>query len=439
MKEKSLYDALVDYKNLDYSSFHTPGHKNNFFKNENLFSLDYTELPLTDSLYEASGIIKNSEEKLSKIYESKASFFSSGGNTLCIQSMIKMTCGFGGKILCDRLVHRSAVSTMALLNLTPVWIKRNIKNGIAWDINIDDLKKKLEKNRDAKAFYITSPNYYGVLQNISLISNICSKYDVPLIVDNAHGAHLKFLGLHPIDKGALISADSAHKTLPVMTAGAFLHIKSEKYKDKAKAAMALFGSTSPSYPIMASMDICLKWIEKFGSQEYELLSKRIENLKKNSLFEDSFLSGKDIDPIRITINTKKIGYSGYDFRNELYKFKIEPEFCDENYAVLIATPFNSEKDWCRLETAIKNIEIKRKFFNFKKSETEIPKSEMKISKALSLNSKEKDLEKCLGKIAAEIVCPCPPGVPVVMPGEKIGEKEIASLKKYGISKVCVIE
>ncbi len=439
MKKKSLYDALVDYKNLDYSSFHTPGHKNNFFKNEDLFSLDYTELPLTDSLYEASGIIKNSEEKLSRIYGTKASFFSSGGNTLCIQSMIKMTCGFGGKILCDRLVHRSAVSTMAMLDLTPVWVKRNIKNNIAWDINIEDLKEKLKKNRDAKAFYITSPNYYGVIQDVSLISSICSNYNIPLIVDNAHGSHLKFFGLHPIDKGASISADSAHKTLPVMTSGAFLHVNSQKYKNMAKTSMSLFGSTSPSYPIMASMDICLKWIEKFGNQKYELLSRRIENLKKSSLFEDAFLNGIDIDPIRITINTKKIGYSGYEFRNELYKFKIEPEFCDENYIVLIATPFNREKDWNRLESAIKNIEIKRKFFNFEKSETKIPKSQMKISKALSLNSKEIDLEKCLGKIAAEIICPCPPGVPVVMPGEKIEEEEIASLKKYGISKLCVIE
>ena len=190
---------------------------------------------------------------------------------------------------------------------------------------------------------------------------------------------------------------------------------------------------------MASMDICLEWIEKFGNQKYELLSNRIENFKKSSLFKDAFLSGTDIDPIRITINTKEIGYSGYEFRNELYKFKIEPEFCDENYAVLIATPFNREKDWSRLESAIKNVKIKRKFFAFEKSETKIPKSEMKISKALSLNSKEVDLEKCLGKIAAEIICPCPPGVPVVMPGEKIREEEIASLKKYGISKVYVVE
>ena len=141
--QENLYKALLDYKSLGRSSFHTPGHKNNFYSKIDLLSLDYTELPMTDSLYEASGAIKASEEKVSKLYGSKASFFSSGGNTLCMQAMIRLCAGRGEKILCDRLVHRSAVSAMALLGIEPVWVKRNFKNGIAWDIDIKNLESKL--------------------------------------------------------------------------------------------------------------------------------------------------------------------------------------------------------------------------------------------------------------------------------------------------------
>lgn len=438
--EKSLYDALLDYKNLDFSSFHTPGHKNNFFKNHDLISLDFTELPQTDSLYEASSIIKNSEKKLSKLYESEESFFSSGGNTLCIQAMIKMGTNNTKKIFCDRLVHRSLVSTLALLNLEPIWIKRNIRNGIAWDIDIQDLKEKIEKNKQVKAFYITSPNYYGVMQDISTISKLCKKNGIALLVDNAHGAHLKFLGLHPIDKGASISADSAHKTLPVLTAGAFLHVNDRKFISQAKQSMALFGSTSPSYIIMSSMDIAIDWLFEKGKHEYEKLAKKVSNFKKIFPFKDLFLDSDDIDPIRITINAKSIGYTGYEIRKYFYKFKIQPEMVDENFVVLIVTPFNTQRDCMRLILAIKNLEPRKaRKLESKNLKMRIPERVISISEALSSNSKEIPIKDSIGKVAAEIVCPCPPGIPIVMPGEKIQNQEYISLLKYGISYIHVVK
>ena len=395
--QETLYEALLDYKNLGRSSFHTPGHKNNFYDKIDLLSLDYTELPMTDSLYEASGTIKASEEKASKLYGSKASFFSSGGNTLCMQAMIRLCAGRGEKILCDRLVHRSAVSAMALLGIEPVWVKRNFKSGLAWDIDIKDLESKLAKNKDAKAFYLTSPNYFGVMQDISLISKICSRYGIPVIVDNAHGAHLKFLGLHPLDFGAAMTSDSAHKTLPVLTAGAWLHVNEEKFKNKAKSAMALFGSTSPSYPIMASLDIARCWLEKNGDKEYKALARRVSNLKNLSNVENMFLN--DIDPARIT-----------------------------------------EEDWRRLENFVKEIKPKDKKITLLESfEMNIPKKVCSLTDGIMNEFETVPLESCLGRIAAEIICPCPPGVPVVMPGEEIGAFEKESLFEYGITEINVVK
>mgnify|MGYP004555274035 FL=1 len=436
--QETLYKALLDYKSLGRSSFHTPGHKNNFYSKIELLSLDYTELPMTDSLYEANGAIKASEEKVSKLYGSKASFFSSGGNTLCMQAMIRLCAGRGEKILCDRLVHRSAVSAMALLGIEPIWVKRNFKNGIAWDIDIKDLESKLAENKDAKAFYLTSPNYFGVMQDISLISKVCSRFGIPVIVDNAHGAHLKFLGLHPLDFGAAMTADSAHKTLPVLTAGAWLHVNEEKFKNKAKSAMALFGSTSPSYPIMASLDIARCWLEKNGEKQYKALSEKVSDLKKLSNVKDMFLNG--IDPARITINASALGFSGYELRDELYKYKIEPEMCGKYHVVLIPTPFNSEEDWRRLENFVKEIKPKDKKIILPEAfEMNIPKRVYSLTDGVMSDFETVPLNACLGKVAAEIVCPCPPGVPVVMPGEEIGAFEKESLFEYGITEINVVK
>lgn len=436
--QETLYKALLDYKSLGRSSFHTPGHKNNFYSKIELLSLDYTELPMTDSLYEANGAIKASEEKVSKLYGSKASFFSSGGNTLCMQAMIRLCAGRGEKILCDRLVHRSAVSAMALLGIEPIWVKRNFKNGIAWDIDIKDLESKLAENKDAKAFYLTSPNYFGVMQDISLISKVCSRFGIPVIVDNAHGAHLKFLGLHPLDFGAAMTADSAHKTLPVLTAGAWLHVNEEKFKNKAKSAMALFGSTSPSYPIMASLDIARCWLEKNGEKQYKALTEKVSDLKKLSNVKDMFLNG--IDPARITINASALGFSGYELRDELYKYKIEPEMCGKYHVVLIPTPFNSEEDWRRLENFVKEIKPKDKKIILPEAfEMNIPKRVCSLTYGVMSDFEIVPLNACLGKVAAEIVCPCPPGVPVVMPGEEIGAFEKESLFEYGITEINVVK
>ncbi len=443
MKE-SLYNQLKKYKNLERSSFHTPGHKGHFFSRYNLNSLDFTELPATDSLYEASGAIKLAENRVSKLYGSESSFFSAGGNTLCIQAMIRMCCRAGDKILCDRIVHRSVVSAMGLLNVTPVWVKRLVdkSTGLASQIDIPDLKFKLKANPDVKAIYLTSPSYYGVLQDLKLISEICRRKGVLVLVDNAHGSHLKFLGLHPLDQGADLVSDSAHKTLPVLTGGAWLHVNKKEFKNTAKSAMALFGSTSPSYPVMASLDIACGWLEKNGFKEYKRLKCRVEEINEIARRKNIFLASDShfCDPTRIALGTYSIGYSGFEFRKLLYKFKIEPELCDENYVVLIPSPHNILTDWQRLKLALESIEAKEpKTIDLKFEKTPIPPAKATISEAILGESTQIGINECLNKIAAEVICPCPPGIPVVMPGEVIGTFEQQALKYYGAKEINVIK
>lgn len=442
---KVLFDSLQKYKNLKRSSFHTPGHKGKSIKNADFFSLDYTELPFTDSLYEAKGIIKQAEDNLAELYGSMSTIFSCGGNTLCMQAMIRLCAPNGGKILCDRVAHRAAISAFALLGLDAVWIRRDIDptTGIAKRISVEDIEKQLKDDSDIKAVYITSPDYYGILQDIKSIAEVCKKYDVPLIVDNAHGSHLKFLGmgLHPLEQGATMSADSAHKTLPVLTGGAWLHINDERFCDEAKNAMALFGSTSPSYSIMASMDTCADWLKTRGESEYQNLMRDVAKVRKLAKLSGIYVPDESIsDPCRITLGVWKIGLTGEEFRDFLYKFKIEPEFCDENYVVLIPSPFNTHIDWTRLKMAVRKAkQIAKKERKIKSFLPQLPQKSMDIRKAVMSGKKAVNVQEALGKVAAEIACPCPPGVPLVMPGEVIGKGEIDALINYGVFKINVVE
>lgn len=438
----TLYDSLIKYKKLNRVSFHTPGHKGCNFLNDEITSLDLTELPLTDSLYEASGCIKESEEKMAKLYGAKATLFSAGGNTLCIQTMIALAVGYGGKMLVGRNVHRSVVSTMALLNIEPVWImnRRDAGKGIPGRIYKEDVYKALCIHRDIKAVFITSPDYYGVISDIGGIADVCKQFGVPLLVDNAHGSHFICTkeNLHPINLGAAMSADSLHKTLPVLTGGAVLHINDDKYINNAKNCMSIFGSTSPSYPIMTSIDLCRKWLESQGMYLYNCLEEKVSYIK-------NVISNLGIpmpiglcDQTRISLNVAFVGYSGYEFRNCLYKYNIEPEYCDDNYVVLIVSPFNGAGDLNLLLDCIRKVKVKKSIYT-ECGNVIVPKVEMSIKDAMFLNYETVDIDFSCGKIAAEILCPCPPGVPVVMPGEVIGDCQKIMLRNYGISQVKVVK
>ena len=242
-----IYSQLLKHKLLDYSPFHTPGHKNNFFP-KNLFELDFTELPDTDALYEAEGIILETEKNLAKLFSAKRSIISSGGCTLAIQTMLRLASQRGKKILFARNIHRSAVNACALLGIIPKWILPKSENGLfTGRISPQDVEKEFLNDNEISALYVTSPDYYGELTDIKTLSEICRKYNKLLLVDNAHGSHLAFLkeNQHPINLGADMSACSLHKTMPVLTGGAVLNIGNSEFAENAKNAMSLFGSTSP--------------------------------------------------------------------------------------------------------------------------------------------------------------------------------------------------
>ncbi len=440
---ESLYASLVEYNRKGMSSFHTPGHKGVRLFDEDVWGLDLTEIPGADSLYEARGVLLESEKRAAGLFGSVRTLISAGGNTLCIQAMLRLAALDGRLILSGRNVHRSAVSAMALLDIQPCWVDmaRDAGYGMPGRVKSEDILDKLDSMGEVCAVYITSPDYYGVLSDIKSIARECRDRGSHLIVDNAHGTHLKFLknSLHPLDLGATMSADSAHKTLPVMTGGAWLHISDCELSQRAKESMAVFGSTSPSYPVMCSLDMCLEYLKARGYQDFEILNKKVNSIKSIAIDKGIFLPSGTCDPTRITLMASSIGYSGYEFADYMRKNKIEPEFSDENYVVFIPSPFNSEEDWARLENALCKIPIKEKRKICEGDNyIELPEVNMTLREAMFSAHTLVDVEKSLGRVAGEIVCPCPPGVPVVMPGEVIGEREKKALEAYGVSRVHVV-
>jgi arginine/lysine/ornithine decarboxylase len=457
-----FFNSVKKYCNSDFSSFHIPAHKG-LYKGA---KFDLTEIPCTDDLYDSRGLISKSEVLASEIYGSGVTVFSTGGNTLCIQTMLRIAFPCGGRIIAAVNIHKSAINAMALLNIEPVWA------GVYEGQNVlaSTIEQAIEENPDSGAVYITSPDYFGIMSDIKKIKEVCGK--IPLLVDNAHGSHLKFMNLHPLEFGADICADSAHKTLPqVLTGGALLHVKKGfcpsgsnimvKYKD-VKEAMSIFGSSSPSFLTIISLEKCMNWLKNNGKKEFEKLAKKVNKIKQNAAeynlnilgqcllqkkyIKDSKSSLIKTDPIRITFNFQQETET-QKFLNHLYLNKIEPEFAGDKRIVLIPSPFNSKRDFDRLHQAIVSSSKLNKFkfkehnnsknkITFYKPKKICPK--ISLEEAFFSPTKRVNAEKSIGRISSRTVFKCPPGVPIVFPGEEICEHHMELMRKYKILDISVL-
>ncbi len=448
MQQNNIYKAIKKYNLLNRSSFHTPGHKNNILLKQYLdLEMDITELPDTDDLYDPTSFINTSESKATKFYGTKKTLFSTGGNTLCVQTMLKLVCTEKvNHIIFVRNIHRSVINTMALLNIIPHFImpQKYLDPSLPYYINPNDILNILKENKNIKAVFLTSPDYYGDILNIEEISCVCKKFNVPLLVDNAHGSHLICIdkNLHPINQGASLVADSIHKTLPALTGSALLHIMDEKFLPNTKYSMSIFGSTSPSFLILSSIDVCIDWIINHSYKEFKNFIQKITVIKKISGQKNILHKSKFSDPARITLNTSNIGYTGDEFRKYLHKYKVEPEHCDKYYSIFIPSPFNKDIDFQRLKNAILNLIPKKEIPESKKNEYYIRLPEntnYTVRDAIFSKSETVHVNSSIGKYVSKTIAPCPPGIPLLIPGEKIRKEEQSLLINCGINKVDVIK
>ncbi len=439
MTDTPIFEGLMAHREKHYSPFHTPGHLNRGFLPQELLTLDFTELPDTDALFEADGMIARGEEHLTRLYGSARSLISAGGCTLAIQAMLALACTGGRKLLFARNSHRSAVNTAALLGIDPIWLLPESGGGFTGRVSASAVAQALEEHPDAAGVYITSPSYYGELSDIPGIAEVCRRHGALLLVDNAHGSHLAFLqeNLHPIRLGADLCACSLHKTLPVMTGGAALHIADPVLADGARQKMALFGSTSPSYPIMASIDLCCGYLSGSGRDAYRRLEPRVARIKR--LAADRGLSQPEgrCDPLRVSIRTADAGLRGQQAQTAYFhRHLIEPEMCDGTNVVLLCSPFHTEEDFTRVEQAISGLTAETSVPEHTPSP--LPEKVLTPREAVLSESERVAVSDAVGRIAAESACPCPPGIPVVVPGERIGAPEASLLLRSGIDTLLCV-
>ncbi len=440
-----ICDFVKSYDDKNCIRAHMPGHKG-----ESVLGfehLDITEIKGADSLFEASCVIKESEENASKLFDAYT-FYSTEGSSLCIRAMLYLTLLYAKKegkaplVLAGRNAHKTFLSAVALLNLEVEWLYSAQSSYLSCDISADALDKKLSKMQEKPvAVYLTSPDYLGNMLDIKAISKVCRKHGVLLLVDNAHGAYLKFLSssLHPLDLGADMCCDSAHKTLPVLTGGAYLHISEsadEMLKNKAKSALALFASTSPSYLILQSLDKANEYIENGYKERLSAFLKKVSSLKETLKKHGYILKGDE--PMKVTIATKAYGYKGVELAEKLRERNIECEFSDPDFLVLMLSPSMGESDLEKLSSALLSIE-KRDEITDAPPVFSKPQKAMSIRDAVLSVSKTVFVKDSVGKILGMTSVSCPPAVPVIVSGEIIDESALSAFSYYGIEKCEVIE
>lgn len=437
-----IVSFLKSYQEKSPVRMHMPGHKGAGILG--FEGMDLTEIYGADELFAAEGIIKESEQNASSLFGCPT-YYSTQGSTLCIQTMCTILCqdakskGKKPKILAGRNAHRSFIHAAALLDFDIEWLYGK-SDYLSCKIHAEDLEKAIIESLPT-AVYLTNPDYLGNLLDIKALASVCKKYNVLLAIDNAHGAYLRFLkdSLHPIDLGADLCCDSAHKTLPVLTGGAYLHLSeslNQVWKNDVKHFMEYFSSTSPSYLIMASLDATNEVLDTTFKKSLSECIQRVDGLK-NTLIQHGYtiLSG---EPMKITISTKEFGYTGNEIANLLMECDIYPEFYDSDYIVLMPSPYNTKDDLKRLETCLCGIERKPILIN-KPPKLEQSKKAMNVRQALFSSSITLDVSKSLGQVCSSVTVSCPPAILPVIPGEVISESSIEVMKYYGIETVRVVK
>lgn len=408
-----LFDTLTAFADTAPLRLHMPGHKGKGLPGwERLACIDFTELPPTGNLYEPGGAIGQAEELWAAAFGMRECLFLTCGSTQGIHAALTLACPVESALLTDRNCHRSVYHTMALLDLEPVYLMEKTPQAV---------EKSLQRNPKVKTVCITSPDYYGRLYDVTGIAAVCHRFGAKLVVDGAHGAHLAFLGIDHYRDADLVVC-SAHKTLPALGQAALLFSGGAFTGDDLRRAASIHGTSSPSYPIMASMDLARAWMESDeGRKHYGAVCGRIKQLRARF----PALRGDSLDPGRLTLRVK----DGFGVQRALQEKKIWPEMADSGHVVFILTGADDARDLDRLERALEELALEEEEEEYPLPPP--PEIALRPRKALFAPTRTLPLDQCADRISGEQIAPYPPGVPVVAPGEIISKKHLAYLEKIG--------
>ena len=441
-------DFVQAYKDRRGVRMHMPGHKGMVHLGPE--SLDLTEISGADELYRAHGIIRESEENTARLFGAARTVFGTEGSSQCVRAMVALALSFsrnqGGpaRLLAGRNAHQSFISAVALLGAEVDWLFPSPSEASAEDllscpVSPKALDQALSFRRYA-AVYLTSPDYLGHLADIASLAAVCHAHHTLLLVDNAHGAYLRFLpeDCHPLSLGADLCCDSAHKTLPCLTGAAYLHLSRSApafLADRLESAMKLFGSTSPSWLILQSLDLANGDLAgTFPSRLADAVC-RLAGLKASLVSLGWILVGEE--SLKLTLEAKSFGYTGLALAERLRRHGIEPEFADPDFLTLMPSPDTPAAHWYRLSRALRSIPRRSPLLEMPPPLSHPPRA-CAIREALLGNQEVIPLSQAAGRILADASLSCPPAVYPAVPGERLTPEVIACFRYYGFTACSVL-
>lgn len=447
-----IYTYLTTHAEKNTVRLHMPGHKGHTFLGAE--PIDLTEIDGADVLYHENGIIGQSQRNAASLFGTGRTLYSTEGSTHAIKAML-FAASRGvptprRRILAARNVHKAFVYGCALLDLEVEWLFANEDDEpsahahyLTAPVTAEQVDAALREDADFCAVYLTSPDYLGTVADVEGISRVCHRYGVPLLVDNAHGAYLAFLepSRHPIALGADMCADSAHKTLPVLTGGAYLHVSERAPKDFASNALSglrMFASTSPSYLILASLDLCNAYIGDGGEGIRPRLCRTLELSRELSALcrELDLPLIKSDEPLKICLSLD--GEDLDALRSILARRGVVPEMCDGGAAVFMLSTETSREDADALKSVLRELAARPlKLPTAHKMIKHAPPRALSIREAVFAPSETVRVKDALGRVCAAPAVSCPPAVPVVISGEVLTEEAIDALLCFGYEKIDV--
>ncbi|WP_343338163.1 Arginine decarboxylase [Terrisporobacter petrolearius] len=453
--ENYILNKLEELKDDNLTSFHVPGHKTGKifrklgYKNilEKIYTLDTTEIDGTDNLHNAKEIIKESQDRAARVFNSDKTIYLVNGTTCGIEASIMAVCNPKSKIIVNRDCHQSVINACILGDIDPVYIESMVckKTNIIMGVDVESTKSVIDNNLDAKAIVLTYPTYYGKTFDLKSVCDYAHSKNIIVIVDEAHGAHLQLSNNLPksaIEQEADIIIQSTHKTLPSFTQSSMMHVKGNRVDtNKIEAMLRFIESSSPSYVLLTSLELAVDIYDNYGIKLMENLLSNINNFKSKFKNNENIIIDNNMDKTKIFISLKKLGITGYELDSILReKYKIQVELSNYYGVLLICTIGNDEEDFVRLKRAlddfILNTNDKELLEDINYPES-IPEKVLNPRQAFYSDKHSVKLEDSIGKISGEYIIPYPPGISLISPGEII-TKEIITYIQEGVKSGMIV-
>lgn len=455
-----IYEALQKFKRMRVVPFDVPGHKRGRgnkelteFLGQSCMDVDVNSMKPLDNLCHPVSVIREAEDIASEAFGASHAFFMVGGTTSAVQSMIMYACKDGDKIILPRNVHRSAINSLILCNAVPVYVNPDVNNqlGIALGMSVEQVKKAIEENPDAKAVLVNNPTYYGICSDLKKITEIAHAHNMLVLVDEAHGTHFYFGDNFPITAmkaGADIASVSMHKSGGSLTQSSFLLMGDKINSDYMRQIINLTQTTSASYLLLSSLDISRKRLALHGKEIFaktvemaEYARSEINSIGGYYAYSKELINGDsiyDFDISKLSIHTLPVGLAGievYDLLRDEYDIQIE--FGDIGNILAYLSVGDRKQDIERLISALS--EIRRRFGKSKagmlSQEYINPIVAETPRKAFYADKISLPLDETCGKICTEFVMCYPPGIPILAPGELI-TMDIIKYIRYAKEKGC---